>query len=200
MSILTAPSRSVRVYSRLVPAKPTRRSDRPARPFGEGLEERGLSCPIDQRPLPTIQGVGLTCEESRRINGARNRAFAEYASSCPEATLIECEVVARKAATDELRRALMDRPAAPELKAPEPEPVVEAVPMGTVGKPARNHGRCKPFTSADLDWWAANSPTRNEGYVVVARRMTWERWHREAAQEVAEAMEPVGILAGHDLD
>ena len=178
--------------------KPTRRSPRIDTPFAEGLEERGLCCPIDRRPLPTIDGVGLEAGELARLGRARTRAMAAYAKDCPFADRAEVEYVGKKAATDELRRLLMERPAAPELKAPEPK--VEAVPMGTVEKPARNHGRCKPFTSADLDWWAANSPTRNDGYVVVARRMTWDRWHREAAPEVAEAMEPVGILAGHDLD
>ncbi|WP_422928334.1 hypothetical protein [Singulisphaera sp. PoT] len=103
--------------------KPTRKSPRPDRPFGEGLlpDETPLSCPIDQRPLPNINGSGLTCEESRRINGAKNRAFAEYARSCPEASPAECDRVARKAAADEMRRLLKERPPAPPLKRAEDE-------------------------------------------------------------------------------
>ncbi|WP_422928588.1 hypothetical protein [Singulisphaera sp. PoT] len=109
--------------------KPTRRSPRIDAPFAEGLEERGLCCPIDRRPLPTIDGVGLEAGELARLGRARTRAMAAYAKDCPFADRAEVECVGKKAATDELRRLLMERPAAPELVTPEPE--VEAVPMGT---------------------------------------------------------------------
>ncbi|WP_422931412.1 hypothetical protein [Singulisphaera sp. PoT] len=117
------PARTVRVYVYQLPIKPTRVAPHHDRPFAEGVlpEETPLYCPIDQRQLPNINGSGLTCEESRRINGAKNRAFAEYARSCPEASLPECERVARKAAADEMRRLLKERPPAPPLKAAEDE-------------------------------------------------------------------------------
>ncbi|WP_422928569.1 hypothetical protein [Singulisphaera sp. PoT] len=149
MSILTAPSRSVRVYSRVVPTKPARRSDRPSRPFGEGLEDRGLCCPIDQRPLPMINGQGLTQSERWRVNGAQNRAMSSYAFDCPEASLSEIENVGRKAATDELRRLLMERPAAPALKLVEVEPAPAPRPASSNPRVTRRvHDR------GDELWWA----------------------------------------------
>ncbi|WP_422931419.1 hypothetical protein [Singulisphaera sp. PoT] len=121
------PSRTVRVYTCLLPIKPTRVAPHHNRPFAEGIlpEVAPLSCPIDQRPLPNINGSGLTCEQSRRINGAKNRAFAEYAHSCPEASLIDCERVGRKATADEMRRLLKERPPAPPHKAAADELEVE---------------------------------------------------------------------------
>src|SRR5689334_4444183 len=89
--------------------KPTRRSARPPAPFGAGLIETsgpGPAGPLDCRTLPTIYGAGLTPAEADRVNGARNRARAAYAQDCPDAPASEVEGVARRAATDELRRTL----------------------------------------------------------------------------------------------
>ncbi|WP_422930867.1 hypothetical protein [Singulisphaera sp. PoT] len=140
--------------------KPTRRSPRIDRPFGEGLEERGLCCPIDQRPLPKINGQGLTSEEFDRVNRAKNRAWHAYAVDCPEASLPECDVVARKAATDELRRLLMERPSAPALATAvevEPEVAVEASPVVSPPHssiPAPKFARRRIHDRGDELWWS----------------------------------------------
>jgi len=218
--LLTNPTPVQRKRGRLV--RPVRVTPPSTEPFGSGLEEHGLCCPIDQRPLPTVDGVGLTKEEAWRVTGAENRARAAYAHDCPEATLLEIDHVARKAAMDELRRLLMERPAAPPLKPAKgvkgippsytPAETQAPVPMGTTqaerprGRNCQhdNTSRPMPFTAADLAWWIQNSPTRNRDYEVVSRRpgvMDWSRWHQEAAPESPEEHERVGVLAGHvDLD
>ena len=140
--------------------KPTRVAPRREAKFAEGLEERGLCCPIDRRPLPMINGQGLTSEEFDRVNRAKNRAWHAYAVDCPEATLPECDVVARKAATDELRRLLMERPAAPALAAavePEPEAVAEVLPVVSPGHnsiPAPKFARRRIHDRGDELWWS----------------------------------------------
>ncbi|WP_422929060.1 hypothetical protein [Singulisphaera sp. PoT] len=78
--------------------------------------DAGLSCPIDQRPLPGLDGQRLEQFEAWRTWGAFNDAFADYAIGHPDASLAECEAIARRAAAEELRRLLKDRPAAPRLK------------------------------------------------------------------------------------
>ncbi|WP_422927005.1 hypothetical protein [Singulisphaera sp. PoT] len=173
--------------------KPTRVAPRREAAFGEGLEDQpGLSCPIDQRPLPTIQGVGLTGEESRRVNGARNRAFAEYARSCPEATLPECDVVARKAAHDELRRLLKERPAAPAL-APvvevEPEVAVEPVPVVSprhTSIPIPKFARRPNHDRGDELWWSQVRDAEDRGITLdggddLEDAMTMSEWLESAA-------------------
>ena len=61
--------------------KPTRVGPRREATFGEGLEDQpGLCCPIDQRPLPMINGQGLTSEELDRVCRAKARAWHSYAT------------------------------------------------------------------------------------------------------------------------
>jgi hypothetical protein len=90
-------------------------------------------------PLPTIYGAGLTAVEFDRVNGARNRAHAAYARDCPEASLAECDRVARMAATDALRRVLGDRPA-----------VIASVAEGVGPAPAKV-AQHRPFTPSAAD-------------------------------------------------
>lgn len=214
--LASTPAPVTRKYRR--PVRPVRVSPRSAEPFASGLEEHGICCPIDQRPLPTVDGVGLTSEEFRRVTGAENCAWAAYAFDCPQASLIEIDHVARKAATDELRRVLRERPAAPALatsdqfadvdKLVDVSSAVQPVPMGTTraerprgNRSHHDHGcRPMPFTAADVRWWAAHSPSRNRDYEVVRRasrwESAWERWHREAAPVCPEEHERGGVLAG----
>src|SRR5689334_4695373 len=70
------------------------------------------SRPPDVCELPTIRGAGLSRDEMFRVNGARNRARAAYARDCSDASPGELDRVADRAATDELRRLLRDRPPA----------------------------------------------------------------------------------------
>lgn len=163
MIILTAnPARVIRSFRRVLPpAKPTRIAPRPADDFAAGIttDKPGRCTPIDQRTLPTIEGAGLTTEEFRRVTGAENRARAAYAEGCPEASFAECHRVGVLAAKDELRRALKDRPAAPELKTvakPAPRPAI---------KPTRRLA-ATAHTPADEQWWTAHAPSNRLGYYV----------------------------------
>lgn len=131
------------------------------RVFAEGIEEVGRHSPIDQRTLPTIGGLGLTEEENRRVNGARNRARAAYAAMAPEASEADLDRVARLAATDELRRTLALRPAAQELVvevvvAPVMAPVavvspVVAAPSVVPAKPATRR-TASHYEPTEADW------------------------------------------------
>ncbi len=179
-SILETRSRAFRR-----PIKPFRVAPRPNSPFAEGLviDEPGLSSPIDQRTLPTIDGAGLTADEHRQVNGARNRAMGEYGRSCPDAEWAEIERVGRAAATDQLRIVLKARPGAPPLPA-------KPMPMGTVHTPKA--ARRRPYTTADVAWWVLNSPTRHDGYDVISLGARWDRMAQEA---LAESRLEVGLIA-----
>lgn len=73
------------------------------------MEYPGLSCPIDQRPLPTIEGVGLEAYELRRVQWARNRAEAAFSLGCDPSDLDLVASVGRDAAREELKRVLRER-------------------------------------------------------------------------------------------
>ncbi|WP_406699168.1 hypothetical protein V5E97_09845 [Singulisphaera sp. Ch08] len=104
----------------------------------------GRSTPIDSRTLPAIDGSGLTIQEWFRVNGCRNRAKAAYAVDSPMAEHDEIEYVGRKAAQDELRRTLKDRPVAPELA--KPAPVIET----PIVIPNTHDREAHPMTTAEL--------------------------------------------------
>lgn len=177
MSIVLSSPPASKSSRRGRPVFPIRHTPRPVAPFAAGIEPVGPHTPIDQRPLPTIYGAGLTEEETRRVTGARNRARAYYARECPDASDTELERVARLAATDELRRALKDRPAAPPLAIKVTPPVAPVTPA-----PApRPHPqpRRMPYTAADLAWAAQelNQDARDYEVVRPARQpVTLEQW------------------------
>lgn len=201
MSILTAPARPA--TRRLRPTKPVRVAPRPDAPFGEGLEERGLCCPIDQRPLPTINGQGLEQREFWRINGAQNRAMASYGFDCPEASQAEIERVGRLAATDELRRVLAERPAAPALKPVDGIHNVDVipVPMGTT-QTERPRGRCghhdhasrrpyRPYHERqDEIWWSTIRDAEERGLAQAAHDEDDESEDQQTMNEWLESACP----------
>lgn len=103
--------RVITIARKVVPIRETRVAPRPH----VRLEFPGLCTPIDQRTLPTIEGVGLEADELSRVNRARNRAMSVYRVDCSPSDLDLAESVGRAAAKDELRRTLRDRPHAKPL-------------------------------------------------------------------------------------
>ena len=103
-SVATKP-RSVTFVRRLAPIRETRVAPRPH----IRLEYPGLSCPIDQRVLPTIEGRGLEAYELRRVECARNAAEAAFSLDCDPCELDLAASVGRAAAREELKRVLRER-------------------------------------------------------------------------------------------
>ena len=99
------------------PAAPIRETRVAPRPHIR-MEQAGPSCPIDQRALPQINGVGLEAHELSRVNRARNRAMSLYLLDCTPSDLDLAESVGRAAAKAELILVLRDRTAKAKRDAP----------------------------------------------------------------------------------
>lgn len=78
----------------------------------------GPSCPIDRRPLPTIEGVGLEADELRRVDRARLEAETDFARDSDPSVVDLAASVGRAKAREELVRVLRERTQArPAVKA-----------------------------------------------------------------------------------